>query len=140
MKINNLKIFLIMFAFPFLAFSQETVVVDVQMPCGVEGTPACVVEVDSSSLPSPTLDASAPTLTPDFSLISIAAPSINFVFPFQQVSCNQQGITRTVNGRSVTLQVNYCKVASVVNDVASLLAYFLTAGYLIFLAFKPRGD
>lgn len=134
------KFIVILIAFPAILYAQESVVVDVQMPCGVEGTPACVVEVDSSSLPSPALAASEPSLTPDFSLINIVAPSLTFVFPFQQVSCNQSGITRTVGGRSVTLQVNYCKVAAIVNDVASLLAYFFTAGYLIFLAFKPRGD
>jgi hypothetical protein len=130
----------LMFAFSFAAFAQETVIIDVQMPCGVVGTPACVVEADTSGLPTPTLQASDATLTPDFSLINIAAPSLTFVFPFQKASCSQAGVTRTVNGRSVTLQVDYCKAAAVVNDVASLLAYFLTAGYLIFLAFKPRGD
>lgn len=126
--------------FSFSAFAQENVIVDVQMPCGVDGTPACVVQADLAGLPAADLETEEPTLTPDFSLINISAPSLSFVFPFQKVSCSQAGVTRTVNGRSVTLQVDYCKAAAVVNDVASLLAYFLTAGYLIFLAFKPRGD
>lgn len=134
------NLFFALIFFSTIVFSQETVVVDVQMPCGVSGTPACVVEIDTAGLPSPALSASEASVSPDFNLINIVAPSLTFVFPFQQVSCNQAGVTRTVGGRSVTLQVNYCKVAAIVNDVASLLAYFFTAGYLIFLAFKPRGD
>jgi hypothetical protein len=135
------KIFtLLILSFSCTVFAQENVIIDVKMPCGVTGTPACVVQTDTSGLPAPTLQASEPTFTPDFTLINISAPQLTFVFPFQQTSCNQAGVTRTVNGRSLTLQVDYCKAATVVNDVASLIAYFLTAGYLIFLAFKPRGD
>lgn len=136
-----MKLFkMIFFIFPIFAFAQESVTIDVHMPCGVPGTPPCIFEPDVTALPAPALSASEPTLSPDFSLINIAVPSLTFAFPFQQVSCNQAGVTRTLNGRSVTLQIDYCKVANVVKDVASLLAYFLTAGYLIFLAFKPRGD
>lgn len=125
------------------AHAQEeggTVTVDVQMPCGVAGTPPCAVEIDSSSLPSPVLSASEPTISPDFSIISIVAPSLTFTFPFQNVSCSVIGVSRTVLGRSTLLTIDYCKVANVINDVASILAYFLTAGYLIHLAFKPRGE
>ena len=117
----------------------ETVIVN--MPCGVAGTPACVVEVDPSGLPSAALEASAASLSPDFSLINIATPSLSFAFPFQKQGCNQTAPAVNLSGgRSVALTVDYCKVANVFNDVASLLAYILTAGYLIHLAMKPRGE
>lgn len=124
-----------------VAHAQDSTVVDVNMPCGVAGTPPCKVEADTSGLPSAALSASDASLSPDFSIISIAAPSLSFAFPFQKVSCNQTAPTASLaGGRSVTLSVDYCKVAGVVNDVASILAYVLTAGYLINLAFRPRGE
>lgn len=124
------------------ALAQDSTIVDVNMPCGVAGTPACKVEIETSALPSPALTASSASISADFSLINIAAPTLSFAFPFQQIACNNVGKTSAnlSHGRVVSLDVDYCKVSNVYNDVASLLAYVLTAGYLINLAFRPRGE
>jgi hypothetical protein len=122
------------------AQAQESTTVIVQMPCGVAGTPPCDVQLDATGLVSPALAASDASLNPNFNLISIAAPSLSFAFPFQNTGCTVTSPTRSVMGRSTSLGIDYCKVSGVVIDVASILAYFLTAGYLIHLAFKPRGE
>lgn len=118
--------------------AQETTTVIVDMPCGVAGTPACNVAIDAASVPSPALSASEASITADFSIINIAAPSLTFAFPFQRnATCSQPAKTAQLTGRTVSLSVDYCKAVGVFTDVMSFLAYVTTAGYLIHLAFKP---
>ena len=119
-------------------YAQETVTVDVQMPCGVAGTPACFVQMDSSGIPSAELNISDPVINPDFSIINILTPAFEFTFPFQKTSCNVQSVTQTILNRPSPLNIDYCKFANIVNDVCSIMAYFITAGYLINLVFKSR--
>jgi hypothetical protein len=121
--------------------AQDSTTVNVEMPCGVAGTPACIFEPVTTDLGPSSLTVEDASTTFNSSLISIAGHEISFAFPFQKTSCSQPAETADfVNGPSVSLSVDYCKVANVYNDVASILAYVLTAGYLINLAFKPRGE
>lgn len=133
---------LLFLALTSTAFAQDTTTtVEVDMPCGVAGTPACIFEADTSNLPPPDLSVDDATSSFDSSLISIAGHELTFVFPFQKTSCSVSSESVSMRtGPSLSLPVDYCKAANVFNDIASVIAYVLTAGYLINLAFKPRGE
>lgn len=137
----NKLVYLVFFVLSSAAYSQETTTVEVDMPCGVAGTPACIFEADTSNLPSPDLTVDDAESTFNSSLINIASNELTFTFPFQKTSCSVAAESVSLRtGPSLSMPVDYCKAANVFNDIASVIAYVLTAGYLINLAFKPRGE
>lgn len=103
--------------------------------CGFSNLPSCLIQFFTPNTKS-TIDDVQFSINPfdDFSIDKLVPGNPFFVYlsqRFQGSSCVPFNVSSNVNHNLITINWDFCKFANFARDVIALLAYMMTAGFLI---------